>query len=109
MCSQDNIPADTRVAAERKLKAQEVELQKAETVRMERTMAIRYHKVKFFGIFTSITLLPYSQITYLHNCSINRTSKGFAQNQPDKEEVVWGRFVKERAKEYDHRATRAAS
>lgn len=41
--------ADVRVATERKLKALEADLQRAELARKERTLAIRYHKVKFFG------------------------------------------------------------
>jgi hypothetical protein len=46
---QDGITADVRVAAERKLKAQEADLRRAEIAKKERTMATRYHKVKFFG------------------------------------------------------------
>lgn len=41
--------ADVRVATERKLKALEADLQRAELARRERTLAVRYHKVKFFG------------------------------------------------------------
>lgn len=48
LLAKEKLPADVRIAAERKLKAQEAELQRAEAVRKERALAIRYHKVKFF-------------------------------------------------------------
>lgn len=38
-----------RVETERRLKALEAELQVAEAAKKERTLAVRYHKVKFFG------------------------------------------------------------
>jgi hypothetical protein len=50
---QENLAADVRVATERRLAAQEAELVRAETSRKERTMATRYHKVKFFGASSS--------------------------------------------------------
>jgi hypothetical protein len=49
LLAKENLAADTRVVAERKLKAQEAELAAAETARTEKAMAVRYHKVKFFG------------------------------------------------------------
>jgi hypothetical protein len=49
LLAKDNLAADARVVAERKLKAQEAELAAAQTARTERAMAVRYHKVKFFG------------------------------------------------------------
>jgi hypothetical protein len=39
-----------RVETERRLKALEADLAKAERAKKERTMAQRYHKVKFFGM-----------------------------------------------------------
>jgi len=38
-----------RVETERRLRALEAELQVAEVAKKERTLAVRYHKVKFFG------------------------------------------------------------
>ncbi|OJA14144.1 hypothetical protein AZE42_06726 [Rhizopogon vesiculosus] len=43
-----NIAADVRVETERRLKALEGDLARAETAKKERTYAIKYHKVKFF-------------------------------------------------------------
>lgn len=47
--AQDTLAADVRVETERRLKALEADLAQAERVRKERTLAQRYHKVKFFG------------------------------------------------------------
>lgn len=51
---QDNLAANVRVETERRLKALEAELAQAELANRERTMATRYHKVKFFGVYSSI-------------------------------------------------------
>ena len=48
LLSKDTLAADVRVATERRLKSLEGDLAKAEEARVERTMATRYHKVKFF-------------------------------------------------------------
>lgn len=48
---QDNLAADVRVETERRLKSLQNDLEKAELVNRERTLAVRYHKVKFFGQF----------------------------------------------------------
>ncbi|KAI0350628.1 hypothetical protein OH77DRAFT_1488837 [Trametes cingulata] len=48
LLAKDNLAADVRVATERRLKSLEADLEKAERARLERTMATRYHKVKFF-------------------------------------------------------------
>ena len=45
----DNLAANVRVETERRLKSLEGDLAKAEVGNKERTMAMRYHKVKFFG------------------------------------------------------------
>lgn len=50
---QDNLAADVRVETERRLKALEADLERAEVNRQERTLATRYHMVKFFGLFLS--------------------------------------------------------
>ena len=57
----DNLAADIRVETERRLKALEADLQKAELVRKERTLATKYHKVKFFGEIGSGTSAHCSQ------------------------------------------------
>lgn len=46
---QDELAANLRVETERRLKALEADLQAAEVAKKERTLALRYHKVKFFG------------------------------------------------------------
>ena len=46
---QEGLTADIRVESERKLKALETDLVAAEKANKERTLATRYHKVKFFG------------------------------------------------------------
>ena len=47
---QDNLAANLRVETERRLKALEADLQAAELTKKERTLAMRYHKIKFFGV-----------------------------------------------------------
>ncbi|KAJ3018250.1 hypothetical protein NUW54_g382 [Trametes sanguinea] len=48
LLAKDNLAADVRVTTERRLKSLEADLAKAEQARLERTMATRYHKIKFF-------------------------------------------------------------
>ncbi|THG99237.1 hypothetical protein EW026_g3063 [Hermanssonia centrifuga] len=48
LLAKEKLGADVRVATERKQKALEADLVEAERVRKERTLAQRYHKVKFF-------------------------------------------------------------
>ncbi|RPD68984.1 hypothetical protein L226DRAFT_540154 [Lentinus tigrinus ALCF2SS1-7] len=48
LLAKDTLAADVRVATERRLKALEADLARAEQARLERTLATRYHKVKFF-------------------------------------------------------------
>ncbi|KAF8633456.1 hypothetical protein AX17_004625 [Amanita inopinata Kibby_2008] len=48
LLAKDNVAADVRVETERRLKALESDLHKAELVRQERHHAVRYHKIKFF-------------------------------------------------------------
>ncbi|KAI8971029.1 hypothetical protein BD414DRAFT_229574 [Trametes punicea] len=48
LLAKDKLAADVRVATERRLKSLEADLANAERARLERTMAMRYHKVKFF-------------------------------------------------------------
>ncbi|KAF8627607.1 hypothetical protein AX15_004313 [Amanita polypyramis BW_CC] len=48
LLAKDNLAADVRVETERRLKALERDLEKAEIGRKERTLAIKYHRVKFF-------------------------------------------------------------
>ncbi len=48
LLAKDNLAADVRVATERRLKSLEGDLEKAEQGRLERAMATRYHKIKFF-------------------------------------------------------------
>jgi hypothetical protein len=47
--AQDKLAADVRIDTERRLKALEAELVQAELANKERTIAERYHKIKFFG------------------------------------------------------------
>ncbi|KAJ6534028.1 hypothetical protein DFH09DRAFT_1043627 [Mycena vulgaris] len=48
LLAKDNLAADVRVETERRLKALEADLEVAEQGKKERTLAVRYHKVKFF-------------------------------------------------------------
>ncbi|KAI4518250.1 hypothetical protein K525DRAFT_288607 [Schizophyllum commune Loenen D] len=48
LLQKDKITADVRNNTERRIKALEEELEKAELARKERTFAAKYHKVKFF-------------------------------------------------------------
>ncbi|PFH52193.1 hypothetical protein AMATHDRAFT_140881 [Amanita thiersii Skay4041] len=48
LLARDNLAPNVRVETERRLKALEADLEKAELAKKERHMAIRYHKVKFF-------------------------------------------------------------
>jgi hypothetical protein len=57
LLAKENLAADVRALAERKLKAQEAELAAAQTARTEKSMAVRYHKIKFFGASTASYLL----------------------------------------------------
>ena len=48
LLAKDTLAADVRVATERRLRALEADLARAEQARLERAMAARYHKIKFF-------------------------------------------------------------
>ncbi|CAE6502328.1 unnamed protein product [Rhizoctonia solani] len=48
LLAKDNLAADIRIQSERRLKSLETDLAKAEIRKKERTMAVRYHKIKFF-------------------------------------------------------------
>nr|GAT58382.1 predicted protein [Mycena chlorophos] len=48
LLAKDNLAADVRAETERRLKALEADLAVAERSKKERTLAVRYHKVKFF-------------------------------------------------------------
>ncbi len=67
-----------RVETERRLKALEAELQAAEVAKKERTLAVRYHKVKFFG-----EDIPHSLMISAEFC--NRTTEGHSQDQTSPE------------------------
>jgi len=49
LLAKDNLAADVRVGTERRIKSLETDLAKAELAKKERTLAVRYHKVKFFA------------------------------------------------------------
>ncbi|KAG1758709.1 hypothetical protein EDD22DRAFT_909362 [Suillus occidentalis] len=48
LLAKESLAADVRVETERRLKALEADLARAEMARKERTYALKYHKVKFF-------------------------------------------------------------
>ncbi|KAF8499355.1 hypothetical protein JB92DRAFT_2743813 [Gautieria morchelliformis] len=48
LLAKDNLAADVRIETERRLRSLESDLAKAERTRQERTLAVKYHKVKFF-------------------------------------------------------------
>ena len=47
--AKDNLAADVRVETERRQKALEADLRLAQASKKERSFALRYHKIKFFG------------------------------------------------------------
>ena len=49
LLSKESLPPGVRIEAERKCKALERDLEERAQSNKERTMASRYHKVKFFG------------------------------------------------------------
>lgn len=53
LLAKDNLAADVRVETERRLKALEADLARAEQSRKERQYATKYHKIKFFGEFVA--------------------------------------------------------
>jgi hypothetical protein len=85
---QDNLAADVRVETERRLKALEADLEAAELGKKERTLAVRYHKVKFFGadffIFFGTSML-------LTAC---RTTKSRAKAESSEEENLRVRYAR---------------
>ncbi|KAG0688971.1 18S rRNA maturation protein [Pichia californica] len=48
LLQRENIPADMKIANERALKTLELELEKTQEDQLERKMAVKYHKVRFF-------------------------------------------------------------
>ena len=56
LLARDNLAADVRVETERRSKALEADLARAEHSRKERQYATKYHKVKFFGEFVATRL-----------------------------------------------------
>lgn len=54
------------MVTERRLKALEGDLQRAELARKERTLAIRYHKIKFFGKIVDFDII-YAFLTNAQN------------------------------------------
>ena len=48
LLGKDSLAADVRIATQRRLKSLETDLAHAEQARVERTLATRYHRVKFF-------------------------------------------------------------
>ena len=56
MTYQDNLAADVPVESERRLKAEEAELERALLNRQEKKLADRYHSAKFFGALETFHL-----------------------------------------------------
>ena len=75
---QDDLAADVRVETEQRLKLLQGDLEKAETANKERALAVRYHKVKFFGQSTSDP----SYTAILHQDHQNRVAETATENQP---------------------------
>lgn len=63
-----------RVETERRLKALEAELVQAEQAKKERTLSIKYHKVKFFGMLLPSMNLGLHQ-TFLERQKVTRKLK----------------------------------
>jgi hypothetical protein len=80
LLAKEDLNADARVVAERKLKAQEAELAAAEIARTERTMATRYHKIKFFGALSILQLIYESSSNLIW---FYRTAESCAEDNPN--------------------------
>lgn len=59
---------------ERRLRVLEADLQAAEVAKKERTIAIRYHKIKFFGVCNIPRISNFCLILY-------RTTKSYPKDQ----------------------------
>ncbi|KAG8702338.1 18S rRNA maturation protein [Ceratobasidium sp. 395] len=77
-----SLAADVRIPTERRLKSLETDLAKAEIRRKERSMAVRYHKIKFFA-YTDFDVIPDKQkITR----KINQTKRALEVPELEKKE-----------------------
>lgn len=79
LLAKDNLAADVRVETERRLRALEKDLSDAQKVRKERTLATRYHKVKFFErqkVLRRITQVKRD----LEACSDKKEKKGLKKS-----------------------------
>lgn len=74
----DTLSADIRVETERNLRSLEADLRTAEQKRKERAMAVKYHKVKFFGELNIACILCLYTESTLNFCI--REEKGFEKN-----------------------------
>ncbi|KAI0090807.1 hypothetical protein BDY19DRAFT_887116 [Irpex rosettiformis] len=54
LLAKEKLAADVRVVTERKQRALEADLAKAERARKERALAQKYHMIKFFGMFSFV-------------------------------------------------------
>ena len=70
-----DVAPDVRVETERRLKALEADLARSELAKKERTLAVRYHKVKFFGTRQFIT--PATRVAFF----AKRSSYVFLERQ----------------------------
>ena len=81
LLTKENLAANVRVETERKLKALEADLLKAQNARQERAMAVKYHKVKFFG--TYIFLFSFS-VFPVHISSIKNDKRWYGKSSRQK-------------------------
>lgn len=79
LLAKDNLAADVRVETERRLKALDADLARAEQTRKERQYATKYHKVKFFGESIATDDGLFKRYYPL----VSRTPKSGSENKPD--------------------------
>ncbi|TFY77323.1 hypothetical protein EWM64_g6688 [Hericium alpestre] len=62
LLAKDKLAADVRVETERRLKSLETDLANAQVAKKERNLAVRYHRVKFFGAFYRIYVVDLAEL-----------------------------------------------
>jgi hypothetical protein len=91
LLAKESLAADVRVETERRLKALETDLARAETARKERTYAMKYHKVKFFGEFRRYaTLSAAISAKSARNWSVGSSkSNAILRRHKERKETSW--------------------
>lgn len=85
---QDTLAPNVRVQTERRLKSLEGDLARAELASKERTMAVKYHRVKFFGASLSFDRTPSRCLTLFVCEFLVRPSKTNPQDSANQKTTV---------------------